>query len=46
MAIAMAKEGGIGVIHRNLNIQKQSLEIKVKNKKLLVGAAVGTNKRF
>ena len=45
MAISMAQEGGIGVIHRNLNMQKQSLEVKkVKNKKLLVGAAVGTNK--
>ena len=28
MAIAMAQEGGIGVIHRNLNIQKQSSEVK------------------
>ena len=42
MAIAMAKAGGIGVIHRNLNIKKQILEIKkVKKQKLLVGAAVG-----
>ena len=42
MAIAMAKNGGIGVIHRNLNIKDQVLEIrKVKKKKLLVGAAVG-----
>ncbi len=45
MAIAIAQEGGIGVIHRNLDIQRQSSEVKkVKNKKLLVGAAVGTNK--
>ena len=44
MALAMGREGGIGVIHRNLNIKKQSLEVKkVKNKKFLVGAAVGTN---
>ena len=44
MAIAIAKEGGLGVIHRNLNIKKQSLEVKkVKNKKLFVGAAIGTN---
>ena len=45
MAIAMAKAGGIGIIHRNLKIKSQSLEIKkVKRKKLLVGAAIGTNK--
>ena len=42
MAIAIAKSGGIGVIHRNLDIKKQILEIrKVKSKNLKVGAAVG-----
>ena len=42
MAIAIAKSGGIGVIHRNLDIKNQILEIKkVKKQKLLVGAAVG-----
>ena len=44
MAVAIAQAGGIGVIHRNLNIRKQSEEVmKVKKKKLIVGAAVGTN---
>ena len=43
MAIAMAKNGGLGVIHRNLTVKKQVEEIKkVKSKKLIVGAAVGT----
>ncbi len=42
MAIALAKAGGIGVIHRNLDIKKQIEEIKkVKKLNLLVGAAVG-----
>ena len=42
MAIAIAKAGGIGVIHRNLDIKNQIKEIrKVKKQKLLVGAAVG-----
>ena len=42
MAIAISKLGGIGVIHRNLEIKKQLQEIrKVKKQKLLVGAAVG-----
>ena len=42
MAIAIANAGGIGVIHRNLEIKKQVEEIrKVKKKKLLIGAAVG-----
>ena len=43
MAIAMAKEGGLGIIHRNLSIKRQCHEVlKVKNKKLIVGAAIGT----
>ncbi len=42
MAIAIARAGGIGIIHRNLNIKKQVQEIKkVKKQNLLVGAAVG-----
>ena len=42
MAIELGKAGGIGVIHRNLDINNQILEIKkVKKQKLLVGAAVG-----
>ena len=42
MAIAIAQSGGLGVIHRNLNIKKQILEIKkVKKQKFVVGAAVG-----
>ena len=44
MAIAIAKEGGMGIIHRNLDIKNQSKEVKkVKSKNLLVGAAIGTN---
>jgi IMP dehydrogenase len=44
MAIAMAKNGGIGVIHRNLDIKKQCNEIKkVKKLNFQVGAAIGTS---
>jgi IMP dehydrogenase len=44
MAIAMGKSGGIGIIHRNLNIKKQSEEVKkVKNFNIVVGAAIGTS---
>ncbi len=44
MAIAIANEGGIGIVHRNLDIKRQTNEIvKVKKKDLLVGAAIGTN---
>ncbi len=46
MAIAMAKNGGLGVIHRNLIIKEQSKEVRiVKNKNLLVGAAIGTSNK-
>ena len=42
MCIAIAQAGGIGIIHRNLDIKTQVAEIrKVKKHKLLVGAAVG-----
>ena len=45
MAIAIGQAGGIGVIHRNLKIKKQSDEVKkVKKNNLFVGAAIGTNK--
>ena len=44
MAIAIAKSGGIGIIHRNLSIIEQTKEVKkVKKNNLFVGAAVGTN---
>lgn len=47
LAIELAKLGGIGIIHRNLSIDKQALEVKkVKDKKLLVGAAIGANAGF
>jgi len=42
MAIAMAKSGGIGIIHRNLAVDEQVTHVKlVKGADLLVGAAVG-----
>tara|TARA_B100000941_G_scaffold49288_1_gene31190 strand:+ start:2117 stop:3196 length:1080 start_codon:yes stop_codon:yes gene_type:complete len=45
MAISMAKNGGLGVIHRNLDINSQVKEIKkVKRYDLMVGAAIGTSK--
>ena len=35
MAIAIAKSGGLGVIHRNLNIRSQSNEVKKVKKNTL-----------
>ena len=46
MAIAIAKVGGIGVIHRNFDIKTQVSEIrKVKKYSLKVGAAVGASEK-
>ena len=46
MAIEIAKLGGIGVIHRNLDIKTQVSEIrKVKKYSLKVGAAVGASEK-
>ena len=47
MAIAMAKAGGIGIIHRNLAIDEQVTHVKlVKGANLRVGAAVGSARRY
>ena len=45
MSIAISKAGGIGVVHRNLPVKDQILEIKkIKKNKCLVSAAVGASK--
>jgi IMP dehydrogenase len=41
MAIAMAKAGGIGIIHRNLPIEEQVKNVKAVKPHGIVGAAVG-----
>jgi IMP dehydrogenase len=47
LAIELAEQGGIGIIHRNLTIADQAKHVaKVVKKKLLVGAAIGANTGF
>ncbi len=47
LAIALAKQGGIGIIHRNLTVERQSVEVrKVKEAGYLVGAAVGSSSGY
>jgi IMP dehydrogenase len=41
MAIAMAKAGGIGILHRNLSVDHQVANVKLAKAAGLVGAAVG-----
>jgi len=47
LAIALARLGGIGIIHRNLSIEQQADEVAaVKKENLLVGAAIGVSDGF
>lgn len=47
LAIALAKVGGIGIIHRNLTVAQQSDQVRtVREEKLLVGAAIGASAGF
>ena len=46
MAIAMAQNGGLGVIHRNLSIDEQLKQVQlVKKRKLKVAAAIGVGSK-
>lgn len=47
LALALASLGGIGIIHRNLSIEAQALQVAgVKREGFLVGAAVGVSEGF
>jgi IMP dehydrogenase len=44
LAIALAEQGGVGIIHRNLTVEQQAAEVKaVKDAGQMVGAAVGSS---
>ena len=46
MALAIAKSGGLGIIHKNLTPKKQVEEVKkVKKNNMNVGAAIGTSEK-
>lgn len=47
LAIALAKEGGVGFIHRNLAVAAQASEVKkVKDAQFTVGAAIGVSEGY
>lgn len=47
LAIALAEQGGIGIIHRNLTVSDQADQVaNVIKYKLPVGAAIGANEGF
>lgn len=41
MAVAIAKSGGLGIIHRFMPIEEQIKQVKLASKTFIVGAAVG-----
>jgi len=41
MAIAIGKQGGLGIIHRFMPIEEQTRQVSIASKQVIVGAAVG-----